>query len=62
MLTDKNGILLCVVITAANTHDTKAPIRTLDSMVLRKKPKDPQNLSLDKGYDFSQTENENINR
>jgi len=31
-------------------------------MVLRKKPKDPQNLSLDKGYGFRQTENENINR
>ena len=62
LLTDKNGIPLSVVITAANTHDMKAAIRTLDSMVLRKRPKDRQNLCLDKGYDFPEIEHESVNR
>lgn len=62
MLTDKNGIPLSVVITAANTHDMKAAIRTLDSVVLRKRPKDTQNLCLDKGYDFPQIEHESVSR
>jgi putative transposase len=62
LLTDKNGIPLSVVITAANTHDMKAAIRTLDRVVLRKRPKDTQNLCLDKGYDFPEIENESVNR
>jgi putative transposase len=62
MLTDKNGIPLSVVITAANTHDMKAAIRTLDRVVLRKRPKDTQNLCLDKGYDFPEIENESVSR
>lgn len=40
----------------------KAAIRTLDSVVLRKRPKDTQNLCLDKGYDFPQIEHESVNR
>lgn len=62
MLTDKNGIPLSVVITAANTHDMKAAIRTLDRVVLRKRPKDTQNLCLDKGYDFPEIEHESVSR
>jgi putative transposase len=62
LLTDKNGIPLSVVITAANTHDMKAAIRTLDRLVLRKRPKDTQNLCLDKGYDFPEIEHESVNR
>lgn len=63
LLTDKNGIPLSVVITAANTHDMKAAIRTLDRVVvLRKRPKYIQNLCLDKGYDFPQIEHESFKR
>jgi putative transposase len=62
VLTDKNGIPLSVVITAANIHDMKAAIKTLDKVVLRKRPKDMQNLCLDKGYDFSQIEHESLDR
>lgn len=62
LLTDKNGIPLSVVITAANTHDMKAAVRTLDRVVLRKRPKDIQNLCLDKGYDFPEIEHESVNR
>ncbi len=40
----------------------KAAIRTLDRVVLRKRPKDTQNLCLDKGYDFPEIENESVNR
>jgi putative transposase len=46
-------IPLSVVITAANTHDVKADIKTLDSIVIRrpiKKRKKQQNLCLDRGY------------
>ena len=55
---------MSVVITAANTHDMKAAIRTLDRVVLRKgkRPKDTQNLCLDKGYDFPQIEHESVSR
>ena len=61
LLTDKNGIPLSVVITSVNTHDMKTTTRTLDRMY-RKRPKDTQNLCLDKGYDFPEIENESINR
>jgi putative transposase len=53
----KKGIpLSVVVITAANTHDVKAAIKTLDSIVIKRRPtnnnkKKQQNLCLDKrGY------------
>jgi putative transposase len=47
--------LSIVVITAANTHDAKAAIKTLDSIVIKRRPinnkknKKQQNLCLDKG-------------
>ena len=62
VLTDGQGIpLSVVVITAANTHDMKAAINTLDNIVVKrrhsKKYKEKQNLYLDKGYDFQEIEN-----
>jgi putative transposase len=50
------GITLSIVITAANTHDVKAAIKTLDSIVIKRRPikknkKKQQNLCLDRrGY------------
>lgn len=38
MLTDGQGISLSVVITAANTHDMKAAINTLDNNIVVKRP------------------------
>jgi putative transposase len=64
-LTDKKGIPLSVVITAANTHDMKAATETLDSIIVVKRPlprKTKQNLCLDKGYDFPEIQHEIINR
>jgi transposase len=64
-LTDKKGIPLSVVITAANTHDMKAATETLDSIIVVKRPsprKRKQNLCLDKGYDFPEIQHEIINR
>ena len=61
VLTDGQGIPLSVVITAANTHDMKAAINTLDNIVVKRRPskkyKEKQNLYLDKGYDFQEIEN-----
>ena len=58
VLTDGQGIPLSVVITAANTHDMKAAISVLDSIVVKrpsyKMCKTKQNLCLDKGYDFQE--------
>jgi putative transposase len=51
ILTDQNGIPLSASITGANTHDMKAAIDTLDSVIV-KRPSYKQNLCLDKGYDF----------
>ena len=51
LLTDKNGMPpLSVVITAANTHDMKAAITTIDRIVIKRlSPKKIlQNLCLDK--------------
>ena len=64
-MTDKKGIPLSVVITAANTHDMKAATETLDGIILVKRSsprKWKQNLCLDKGYDFPEIQNEIINR
>ncbi|HKZ61292.1 MAG TPA: transposase [Nitrososphaera sp.] len=61
-MTDKNGITLSVVITAANTHDMKAAIETLDSIAVSRPKKKKQNLCLDKGYDFPEIEREAISR
>ena len=61
VLTDGQGIPLSVVITAANTHDMKAAINTLDNIVVKRPSykinKEKQNLCLDKGYDFQEIEN-----
>jgi putative transposase len=51
VLTDQKGIPLSVSITGANTHDMKAAINTLDTMIVQR-PSYKQNLCLDKGYDF----------
>jgi putative transposase len=39
VLTDKKGIPLSVLITAANTHDMKAAIKTIDGWYFDKKKK-----------------------
>lgn len=64
LLTDKNGMPLSVVITAANTHDMKAAITTIDRIVIKRlSPKKIlQNLCLDKGYDFLEIEHEAVKR
>jgi putative transposase len=60
------GIPLSIVITAANTHDVKAAIKTLDSIVIKRpiknKKKKQQNLCLDKGYDSHEIEREVVKR
>jgi putative transposase len=61
VLTDKKGIPLSVVITAANTHDIKAATDTLDSVIVER-PLKKQNLCLDKGYDFPEIERESTKR
>ena len=61
VLTDKKGVPLSVVITAANTHDMKAATNTLDSVIVER-PLKKQNLCLDKGYDFPEIERESTKR
>lgn len=59
ILTDQRGTPLSATITAANVHDMKAAIQTLDSIVVERplpKPYHPQHLCLDKGYDFPEIE------
>ena len=55
---------LSVVITAANTHDMKAAITTIDRIVVKRlsSKKILQNLCLDKGYDFLEIEHEAVKR
>ena len=59
-MTDGQGIPLSVVITAANTHDMKAAMHTLNKIVVKrpfsKSYRKKQNLYLDKGYDFQEIE------
>jgi transposase len=66
VLTDGQGIPLSVVITAANTHDMKAAINTLDNIVIKRPSskmfKKKQNLCLDKGYDFQETKDDVIKK
>jgi putative transposase len=66
VLTDGQGIPLSVVITAANTHDMKAAINTLNNIVVKRPSskinKKRQNLCLDKGYDFKEIETVVINK
>jgi putative transposase len=56
---------LSVVITAANTHDMKAAVETMDSIVIeRPRPRKyrRQHICLDKGYDFPEIEGEVLKR
>ena len=66
VLTDGQGIPLSVVVTAANTHDMKAAINTLDNIVVKRPSskiyRKNHNLCLDKGYDFREIENEVIKK
>jgi putative transposase len=58
-LTDQRGAPLAVVITGANCHDMKAATKTLDSLPMRRPhptADQPQNLCLDKGYDYPEIE------
>jgi putative transposase len=59
LLTDQRGTPLSAVVTGANTHDMKAAMETLDSVVAQRPPPRPyhrQNLCLDKGYDYPEME------
>jgi putative transposase len=58
ILTDRRGVPLSAVITAANVHDKWMAAATLDAVALRapRGPRRPTNLCLDKGYDYRDTE------
>jgi putative transposase len=60
ILTDGRGVPLAAEITAANVHDKRAAIPTVDAIVMRaaRGPRRPANLCLDKGYDFDDVERE----
>lgn len=54
VMTDGLGVPLAVGITAANVHDQRLAVPTLDAVVVRhsRGPRRPVNLCLDKGYDY----------
>lgn len=55
VLTDRRGAPLSVVVTAANTHDKKVALSTIDSIIIRRPEKviyRLHHLCLDKGYDY----------
>jgi len=60
VLTDRRGVPLALVVTAANVHDKWLIGRALDAVVVRgpRGPRRPKNLCLDKGYDYVDTEAE----
>lgn len=60
IVTDGRGVPLAAEITAANVHDKRAAVPTVDSIVMRtsRGPRRPKNLCLDKGYDFDDVERE----
>jgi putative transposase len=67
ILTDKKGIPLSAIITAANTHDVTVAIETVDSMVIKRpssklKYKQKQNLCVDKAYHSKEIEQEIVKR
>lgn len=66
VLTDGHGIPLSAVITAANTHDIKAAISTLDNIVVNRSFSNnyrmKQNLCVDKGSDLHEIEDEVIKK
>lgn len=58
VLTDGRGVPLSVVTTAANVNDKWMVADVLDAVVLRgpRGPRRPENLCLDKGYDYADAE------
>jgi len=59
-LTDGQGIPLAVTLTGANVHDMHMVGKTLDAVPLRASRglRRPQNICLDKGYDYEKSERE----
>jgi transposase len=57
LLTDGNGVPLAVAVDGANRNDFKLARETFENIVI-KRPRptsdDPQNLCLDKGYDYDE--------
>ena len=60
VLTDGRGVPLAAVTTAANVNDKWMVAQVLDDVVLRgpRGPRRPENLCLDKGYDYADAERE----
>ena len=58
MLSDRRGVPLGVVVSAANRHDMKRADATLDSVIVAwpaPTPEQPQHLCRDKGFDYPET-------
>ncbi len=54
MLTDARGVVLGIVIAPANRHDSRLAMPTLNSLIVPRpqpRPRKPQHLCADKGYD-----------
>jgi transposase len=60
ILTDGRGVPLSACISGANVHDKWLVGEALDAVVVRapRGPRRPQNICLDKGYDYADTEAE----
>lgn len=61
IIVDQNGIPLGAEIVGANIHDSRLVSSTLETIVVRRPQvteKSPQNLCLDKGYDYERVEEE----
>jgi putative transposase len=57
LLTEGHGVPIGLVVDGANRHDMKLTEATLQSVVIERPvptPEHPQNLCLDKGYDYPQ--------
>jgi putative transposase len=55
VLTDRRGAPISVVVTAANTHDKKVALSTIDNIIVERSEKVVyrlHHLCLDKGYDY----------
>ncbi len=54
ILTDGRGVPLAAELSGANVHDKRLALPTLDAIIVRSSrgPRRPQNLCLDKGYDY----------
>ena len=64
VLTDGRGVPVSVTITGANVHDSRMVGETLDAIALETRvgPRRPENLCLDKGYDYARVEIELADR